>query len=376
MKDWQHGIDIERLRAIAATYERHNSFALSPFAQFKKNDIAEAIHRKEFIELDDASYCVKRAARDTKITMFQDVVIAIKRAGDLTISHANFVSEKGKANLMLVALRSRVQQNLWLHIFEEDEQSKQLARDAGFMKIGTKFTSFAEIIGIYFKGSAQALFTSGVAVPRSELLTLERLKRLALSPVAQDEIESVVNTHTFTNHYSNYNKDKSWSALPLRGYSDDIGCIIKPSEMSDSWKKENASKSWQLQWTRLIDCFADVRSCCAELCENESQIQRVRLMKLAPGGGELQRHTDQVDKESGTRAGQFMRIHFPIQTNERVLFTAWDCDGTANTLNMKVGEAYYLDTRKPHRAVNDGETDRIHLVVDVQANAKLLEMLL
>ena len=35
---------------------------------------------------------------------------------------------------------------------------------------------------------------------------------------------------------------------------------------------------------------------------------------------------------------------------------------------MKVGECWYIDVRKPHRAVNDGTDMRTHLVIDVEAN--------
>ena len=50
-------------------------------------------------------------------------------------------------------------------------------------------------------------------------------------------------------------------------------------------------------------------------------------------------------------------------------------DGAPEVTNMAVGEAWYLDTRKPHQAINGGDTDRIHLVVDVQSNDKLLALL-
>jgi len=39
-KDWQHGHSLESLKAIEAEYKQYNSYALSPFAQYKKNDIA------------------------------------------------------------------------------------------------------------------------------------------------------------------------------------------------------------------------------------------------------------------------------------------------------------------------------------------------
>ena len=35
---------------------------------------------------------------------------------------------------------------------------------------------------------------------------------------------------------------------------------------------------------------------------------------------------------------------------------------------MQVGECWYLDVRKPHRAINGGTDMRTHLVVDVEAN--------
>jgi hypothetical protein len=389
MKPWQHGIALERLKSIESTYAHHNSFAFSPFAQFKKNNIAEAIHDNEFVELHGATYCAKVCARDSKVVMFQDVAVALKRTGDLTLSRLNWSNVFGRTRLANAINQHAVERHLWLTLFEEDEQSRTFANANGFKKVGTKFTSFAEIVGIYFRPSTDvgapasydmfhvdvdALSLRRQTVPASELITLEPL-RGKFSPVTEAEAADIVTGLVFSNHYSNYNKGKSWSALSLRGFSDDAQCIVKPLEMNDAWQKENAGKEWRLQWTHLVDSFAGVRALCDELSENESQIQRVRLMKLAPGGGELQRHTDQVDTETGTRDGQFMRVHVPIVTNDKVEFTAWDCDGVPKTVNMATGAAWYLDTRKPHRAVNNGTTDRIHLVVDVQSNAKLLSLL-
>ena len=42
---------------------------------------------------------------------------------------------------------------------------------------------------------------------------------------------------------------------------------------------------------------------------------------------------------------------------------------------MKVGEAWYLDVRKPHRAINSGDEYRIHLVVDVESSEKLRSLI-
>ena len=95
---------------------------------------------------------------------------------------------------------------------------------------------------------------------------------------------------------------------------------------------------------------------------------RIRFMNLAPGGGELQRHTDQVDPDAGVEDYKLMRFHFPIVTNEGEIFNQWNWHGELVEAHMKGGECWYLDVRKPHRAVNDGTEMRTHLVVDVEAN--------
>ena len=88
-------------------------------------------------------------------------------------------------------------------------------------------------------------------------------------------------------------------------------------------------------------------------------------MKLKPGGGELERHTDQVDPDSGGSIGKLARLHFPIKTNDKVIFNVWGTDGVEKVVHMKKGECRFLDTRKPHRAINGGDEERIHLVVDI-----------
>ena len=91
-------------------------------------------------------------------------------------------------------------------------------------------------------------------------------------------------------------------------------------------------------------------------------------MKLKSGDGELDRHTDLVAPHSGVGDGKLMRIHFAIITNEKVLFESWDLTGHKQCVNMGITEAWLLDTRNPHRAVNNGDEDRVHLVIDIVSN--------
>jgi hypothetical protein len=127
-----------------------------------------------------------------------------------------------------------------------------------------------------------------------------------------------------------------------------------------------------MQDTALFKQFEEVK----ELLKNYGQkIHRVRFMRLKPGGGELERHTDQVDPDSGGTKGKLARIHFPIKTNDRVIFTVWDTKGNPQKIHMNVGECWFLDTRKPHMAINRGDEERIHLVVDIETEDKLYDKL-
>jgi hypothetical protein len=43
---------------------------------------------------------------------------------------------------------------------------------------------------------------------------------------------------------------------------------------------------------------------------------------------------------------------------------------------MQEGECWYLDTRKPHEAINGGDTDRVHLVIDVPASPQIRKLVI
>lgn len=87
----------------------------------------------------------------------------------------------------------------------------------------------------------------------------------------------------------------------------------------------------------------------------------VRLMRLSPGS-RIKKHTDHhLAIEDGVA-----RLHIPVVTNDEVDF---QLNGTR--VVMKEGETWYLRLSDPHSVENGGQTDRVHLVLDVQANAWL-----
>jgi hypothetical protein len=92
---------------------------------------------------------------------------------------------------------------------------------------------------------------------------------------------------------------------------------------------------------------------------------RVRFLRVRPGG-HIFAHSDplhQVDRS-------LVRLHIPIRTNPGVDFRVHD-----RQLRMQPGETWFVDVRFRHSVGNHGDTDRVHLVVDVVANDELRALL-
>ena len=104
--------------------------------------------------------------------------------------------------------------------------------------------------------------------------------------------------------------------------------------MNKKWKADNVDwKELTCEDTSLREKFPYVNELLSKLPTNK--IERIRFMSLAPGGGELQRHTDQVDPDLGVNDGRIMRLHIPVITNPKMEFTSWDMHGKKHVKNMK-----------------------------------------
>lgn len=94
----------------------------------------------------------------------------------------------------------------------------------------------------------------------------------------------------------------------------------------------------------------------------ECEFTSVRFLKLRVGS-QILRHRDyQLGFEDGE-----IRIHIPVLTNPQVEFILDD-----KKIDMKEGEAWYLNFNLYHSVRNNGITDRIHLVMDCVVNDWLL----
>lgn len=362
MKAWQHGYELDYLKELAKRYERYNSYTDSPFAQFKKNNIAEGLHTKSFKELDDSFLSVNIAKVRSKISMHGDTVIGYKEPGDVIFTNISDHTEFAQKYI-----DKFTDKNCWLFGWAEDDEFRKFAESSDFKYVGCKITTFAEIYSVYFRDSSMSfedrihpkiLGEETINICKCKFGVIDASKiREELSQVEMD----------YTQHYSNYNKKGAWSAISLRGYRPDPSFIAKPVEMSKKWKEENDTwEEWECEDTPLREKFPYVNEILSLIPTD--RIERIRFMSLAPGGGELSRHTDQVDPYLGVTDGKMMRLHIPVITNPDMEFTSWSMHGIKNLVNMKEGDMWYLDIRKPHMAVNNGEKTRIHLVVDIEAN--------
>lgn len=379
MKEWQKGYHIEYLEEIVERFEGYNELSCSPFSEMSKNKVAESLE-KGHIEVLRGSRGHSHAIIEShinrnrnEITADGTVVIGIKEDGDRIVTKIS-----GDVIPLITRLETYTEPT-WLFIWEESVAQRNAATMARYKKIGAKITSFGEIYGVYFR-DVPGLF-SNVERPHIKIPEYEKLALTKLKIEKTDSIEAALigirgmlkTLPEFTNHYSNYNDKGSWKALSLRGYRSDSTFITKPVEMNKKWKKENeGSLNWQIEDTPLRAQFPEVEVLLDQL---PGEKHRIRFMSLKPKDGELRRHTDLVDPDQGIADGKLARIHFPIVTNDKVLFQNWDWNGKADPINMKVGEAWYLDVRKPHRAVNSGDTHRIHMVIDVVSNEELRKLL-
>jgi hypothetical protein len=64
------------------------------------------------------------------------------------------------------------------------------------------------------------------------------------------------------------------------------------------------------------------------------------------------------------------RIHIPVITNPKVLFT---CGG--ETVHMAAGECWVFDSFRSHKVENGGSEQRIHLVLDTVGGGRLRELI-
>ncbi len=360
---WARGLDVERLRVVADLFRRHDGdLPLGAFTGVKEATVAQWHSEGALTVVGEnepvAAWVVHRSSSSRSYRDFRGLAMGQIPAGAAHV--VRMAAAPGYGALLTEPLRSAAVAEIW----QEHPVERWAAEQAGLHWRATKIRASSELVGVWdHRGSANGASPySPLSYNGLQLLDLEYDPAVILEEARAAGLE-------WADHYAVYNKGHTWSAIALRGFGGDPEFIIKPAEMSKKWKADNAEKlEWQCVDTPLLERFPSVQALLEFL-----PAQRVRLMRLAPGNGELTRHADITDPEAGTEPGQLLRLHFPLLTNPSVEFHSWLPDGSVQRAHMGAGTCWSLDTRKPHTAWNKGQTERIHLVIDAWSYPELLE---
>lgn len=372
MADWQHGFELDKLKAFAEPFKvRHKALVFGAFGLTKERDVAEALAKHRAIwtggERPTAIALFAQSKADSEHHDFAQRPYVVP-AGAVVIKAAAALDVAAGVKVLAALIERAQGAPVFAEIFEEDDITKQAALTAGLAYVSTKVSAGSEIKGVYVANLDPPL----EPLPPHEAATLLLLDREFLSVEEHAKIgaELAKADALFAQHYSDYNKRKSWTAFALRGYSEDPGFIIKPNEMSKGWKEEHPDLLTRRPGpTSAAAAFPATMAAVGRLA---MATDRVRFMRLRSKDGELSRHADITDREAGLADGMITRLHIPIRTSDAVTFFGWSARGERLAHRFPPRSIFYLDQRKPHAVKNTDPTlDRVHLVVDCVSNATL-----
>jgi len=171
-----------------------------------------------------------------------------------------------------------------------------------------------------------------------------------------EEISTAESRSAWIDHWADASAiPGTWVFIPLVAGPGDLAAAIAS-------ERDGAPRSMpilaELPHTRsIIDAF-------------HTEVLRARLMKLK-AGAVIKEHRDFA--YFGGQRWSFergrIRVHIPIVTGANVF---WMLSG--KRIDMKAGEAWYVNVCMPHSVENRGDTDRIHLVLELEVNEWVRKM--
>jgi quercetin dioxygenase-like cupin family protein len=175
---------------------------------------------------------------------------------------------------------------------------------------------------------------------------------LSFDPQALQEDLARLEHAGWIDHFVEQNYEGSWTVIPLRGARGAVHPIMMI--YSDPGCTDFAN-------TPYLDACPYLQEALANF---QCPVNAVRLMRLTPGSV-IKDHSDyDLSIEDGSA-----RLHVPITTNPQVEFRL-----NGRRIIMNEGECWYLRLSDPHSVMNRGDTDRVHLVIDVSVNPWLEEL--
>lgn len=362
---WAHGFDLDVLSCVVERFERHDGdCARGPFTAVTKPAVADWIERGELRDTSARVLCVeRRVRRASDVRDFTGRPLLRLPVMSLHVRRIAF-DDLDDCDELIERLR-RERRAVLFEGWAERADHHEIARRAELSRVGTKVRSDSSIV---------ALWARGVQCVRRDAAELIGMRRMRVDFDVRAAAAELSAVDEWCDHYSNYNEAHTWHAVSLRSYGGDALTIEKPSEMTRAWRQQHSARLDEIvQDTPLQRALP---SCQRIVDSLPGRKQRVRLMRLSARRGELSRHTDLGDPDSGIDDDRVARVHVPLVTSSDVRFTSWQLDdGAPETITMRAGECWYLDTRKPHAATNTGDSDRVHLVIDVHSSAELRALL-
>jgi len=181
---------------------------------------------------------------------------------------------------------------------------------------------------------------------------------------------------------------RQWDSADMRnflrlGQGINIGALaLQVASQPQLWSQDRIGKLWKDQYPELeveeimlrytrslsrddLQCFwespaellTETKALAIQLCalHKADQVGRVMFTRLPPRRS-IPRHAD----TEGAYCGYYTRFHVPIASDPGVLFSCGD-----EAVEMTPGEIWWANIRLPHSIVNDSQSDRIHLTIDL-----------
>lgn len=146
-------------------------------------------------------------------------------------------------------------------------------------------------------------------------------------------------------HFNTQEYEGDWSVVPLRSIDGKARFIYPDPHASQSRFSDTSVLERCPYFREVVDVF-------------EMPKRSVRLLRLGAGS----RIREHRDFSLGFEDGE-VRIHVPVVTSPLVEFYS-----SGERIEMRQGDAWYVDFNRPHRLYNGADFDRVHLVIDGPVN--------
>ncbi len=156
----------------------------------------------------------------------------------------------------------------------------------------------------------------------------------------------------------------SYQQLSLTKWSEDYSLADRSEKSQTVWDHRIAKGEPRADERWYRERYGDLPEYLHHVLDQlgEGKTHRARFAKLLPGC-RIKPHID-YDTTYG------IRLHIPVQTNDRCWFGGVGPDGSEEKHHMPAdGSVWFINPGLRHWASNEGETERIHLIVSVDSQS-------